>query len=619
MKKRGFFSSKKAQITLFVILGIAIIIGVVIFFLIRTGQSEQPLSEDMKEAHDFYLSCIESHAREGIAILGEQGGYIKIPDFVPGSEYRPFSSTLDFFGQPVPYWYYVSGNNLLKEQAPSRRSMESELADYIKERIRVCDFSDFGSRGYDIFIDEDADIDVSIGELGVSISVRNDFSARKQEDYALVTNHEVSVASKLGKFYNLAMDVYENEKESMFLENYALDVLRLNAPVTGVELTCSPMVFVDENIRENLTNSLSENIAAIKLRGSYYSVSDKKQEYFVTDIGKNIDENVNFIYSPSWTSRIEIYGDRVVEPIGLQEGLAILGFCYVPYHLVYDINFPVLIQFYDNRELFQFPVAVLIEKNNPREALPSIAGTNIESEVCKYNNQDVEIYTYDVNLYPVEANIKFKCLNSICSIGETRKSGEDAVLNAKMPQCVNGFIVANAEGYAEEKYQFSSNEETTAYIVMRKIYNVSLDLGNVDSALVTFKSDRYTAAVLYPEMKDIKLIEDYYNVSVYVYKNSSLRFPAKTERKCINVPKEGIGGFFGVEEEKCFDINFPATEASLAVVGGGKTQEYITEEQLMNSRELNIDIPLFGVPSSLEELNENYGKVEDSNLRIIFE
>jgi rod shape-determining protein MreC len=27
------------------------------------------------------------------------------------SEYMPFSSQLDFLGNPVPYWYYISGNN----------------------------------------------------------------------------------------------------------------------------------------------------------------------------------------------------------------------------------------------------------------------------------------------------------------------------------------------------------------------------------------------------------------------------------------------------------------------------------------------------------------------------
>ena len=36
----------------------------------------------------------------------------------------------------------------------------------------------------------------------------------------------------------------------------------------------------------------------------------------------------------------------------------------------------------------------------------------------------------------------------------------------------------------------------------------------------------------------------------------------------------------GLQREQCFDINIPETEITFAVVGGGKTSEYITEEQL---------------------------------------
>ena len=44
----------------------------------------------------------------------------------------------------------------------------------------------------------------------------------------------------------------------------------------------------------------------------------------------------------------------------------------------------------------------------------------------------------------------------ICSIGDTRSDGRDAALIAKFPQCVNGFILASAEGYEQAKYQIST-------------------------------------------------------------------------------------------------------------------------------------------------------------------
>ena len=610
-------SDKKGQVTIFIILAIIIVAGVVLYFILQGGGKVE-LSPEMQPVYDYYLSCVEEHARQGVGLLGEQGGYIEPPDFILGSQYMPFSSQLDFFGQPVPYWMYVSGNNLLKEQVPSKGDMEEQLADYVGDRLSDCDFSIWNNQGYDVYV-EQGSVDVHIKDAVVELSFDNLVVLGFGGKSVSVSSHEINVDSKLGKFYDLALDVYNYEKQNMFLEKYAVDVLRLYAPVAGVELTCSPKVFVDEIIRQDLIEAMSANIGALKLKGSYYDLGDKENKYFVTDVGRNVDENVNFMYMPSWPTRVEIYGDRVVEPVGLQEGLGVLGFCYVPYQLIYDVDFPVLIQFWNEEEIFQFPIAVVIDKNQEREALPSVGGTSIESEVCKYKNQNVDIYTYDLDLNPVEARVKFKCLGSLCSLGETSLEGGEAFLDAQVPQCVNGFIIADAEGYATGKYQISTNEESVANVLMKKKYEVNLDLGNVEQALVRFDSGEHMAVAMYPEMKTIELVEDYYNVSVYVYKNSTLTFPAVSQSKCVDVPKEGIGGFFGLEEEKCFDITIPETQAEFVVVGGGKTQEYITQGQLKDAIELNIKVPLFDTPSSLEQVQINYMEVEDSVVSLVWE
>jgi len=608
---------KKGQVTVFIIIAVVIVVGIVAYFAVRGGIGGSSVPREMQPVYDYYLSCLQEQAREGTSLLGEQGGYIEVPDFVPGSNYRPYSSQLDFFGQPVAYWMYVSGNNLLKEQVPSKNDMEGQLEEYVADRVSYCDFSDFYEQGYDVYVDtDDVKVNVEIEDNKVDVSVDNDLVIVYGEDSVIVQGHEVDVDSKLGKFYDLAIEVYNYEKKEMFLELYALDVMRLYAPVTGVELSCAPKVFVEEEIREELVNGLAANVGALKLDGDYYSLSEGENDYFVTDAGIGVDENVNFVYSIDWPTRVEIYGDLVAEPVGLQDGLSVLGFCYVPYHFVYDIDFPVLIQFYDEQEIFQFPVSVVIDKSQAREALPSVAGEYIEAEVCKYPNKEVLVETYDTSLNPVSARIQFKCLDSLCEIGETDSSGS---LYVDMPRCINGFIVANAEGYQETKYQISTNEETSASVIMNKLYSVGLDLGSVDSAMVSFVSDDYSTSAYYPEMDSVELVEGYYNVTVYAYSGSSLIIPETHERKCVEVPEDGIEGLFGAVKERCFNIDLPSTEVEMAVVGGGKTREYITEGQLEGARELNVNVPLFGVPGSLDELQDNYIKVEDSIVYLSFE
>lgn len=608
---------KSAQVTIFIVIAIVVVGGIVAYFALRDGFGIG-VPQELRPAYDYYISCLEASAREGVNLLGEQGGRIEIPEFEPGSAYMPFSSQLNFLGQAVPYWMYVSGNNLLREQIPKKGEMEVELANYIGERIGDCDFEDFEKMGYDVYVEEGV-VSSDINDFSVDVNVKNKVTIFKGESSVVVENHDFSIDSKLGEFYKMARDVYDYEKESAFLEDYALDVMRLYAPVTGTELGCAPKIFVEENIKEDIVSGLSANIPALKLKGDYYDLSSVEDSYFVTDIGRDIDENVNFMYSPRWPTSIEIYGDMVAKPVGLQEGMGLMGFCYVPYHFIYDINFPVLIQFYDEEEIFQFPIAVVISKSRARVALPTTGGTSIESRVCEFKNQDVDVYTYDVDLNPVEARIQFKCLDDVCDIGETEAGTSDAILRGQFPQCVNGFIVASAEGYADARYQISTNEESIANIVLNRKYDIDLDLGDVDKALVNFVSDDYSVTALYPDMDSVELVEGFYNVSVFVYDDSSLKFPASSRSECVDVPESGLAGAFGAQTEKCYDINIPEMDVDFAVVGGGRTAEYITVGMLENAVELNINVPLFGLPESLEGLQENYLRAEDEFIYLEFE
>jgi hypothetical protein len=616
----SFASKTKAQVTLFIIIALIIIGGIGIYYVAK-NVSVGGIPGNLKPAYDNYISCLSESAKQGIALLGERGGYIKLPEFSPGSGYMPFSSQLNFLGEPVAYWMYVSGNNIVKEQMPTKTDMEKQLNDYIKERVAKCDFSEIEKQGFIVSVDtSDVSVSSKISDLSVEVTVNAPASISLKDNTAVVNKHTISVDSKLGKFYSMATGVYDYEKKNMFLENYALDVLKLYAPVTGVDLSCAPKIFIEDNVRTDLKNALEVNIPTIKLQGNYYSLADKEQEYFVVNTGKPMSENVNIIYSKDFPTKIEMFGDKVINPVGLQAGLGILGFCYVPYHFVYDMSFPVLIQFYDTKEIFQFPVAVVIKSNSPREAVSTETAGSMESEICNHKTQSVQIKTYDMNLNGVEANIQYKCMNEECYIGKTTLNGNDATLNADMPSCVNGLVIATAEGYAETKQFISTNSENFANIAMSKLHEVPVEInaGN-NVAIVSFVSDKYSTNVYYPDMKTANLMEGYYNVTAYIYKNSTIKFPATADRKCFNVIKSGVPGYLGFTEEKCFDVNTPEQEAGFVVIGGGKSAEYVAENKIQGAGvKMTITAPYFDTPTDLKGMQNNYLKVDDSSLDISY-
>ena len=106
--------NKRAQLTAFIIIAIIIIASGVLYFVFRDSLTVAGIPPSIEPVYNNFLSCLEEDIFIGIDLLESQGGYIEIPDFEPGSHHMPFSSQLDFLGNPIPYWYYVSGNNIQK-------------------------------------------------------------------------------------------------------------------------------------------------------------------------------------------------------------------------------------------------------------------------------------------------------------------------------------------------------------------------------------------------------------------------------------------------------------------------------------------------------------------------
>lgn len=600
-----FVGNKRGQVGIYVILAL-LVIGVILgYFIVRTYVLPGGVSAEFQPIYTQYESCIKENAETAISLAESQGGWVELPDYAPGSEFAPSSSQLNFLGFPIPYWYYISNNGHQKEQVPSKSDIERGISNYIFERIKECDFEKYYSEGFFINQSDIADVKTTINDDSIQIVVNAPLLAYKEGGgSARRTSHNVEIKSKLGSLYKDAIAIYNKEKSEAFLENYAVDIFRTYAPVDGVELGCSGKVWKTREVIENIKQAIGANMGAIKF------ASSKGKDYFVVEA--SVKNNVNLMYSRNWPTKIEIIGANdelmVAEPVGIQEGMGMMGFCYAPYHFVYNIQYPVLIQISNGMEIFQFPVVVVIDRNMPREGIYSEIMVEEETpDVCAYLTQDVDIGVYDTNLNRIDANISYSCLNQICKLGET----VDGRLVAKAPVCVNGILIAKKEGYVEKKQVFSTNDETSAEIIMDKEYNVELELESGgkkvnDMAIVSFTGEggKITSSVL-PELKNIKLSEGFYNVSVYVYSNTTLVLPSTTQRQCTEVPKGAFGGFFGITEEKCYDIEIPETKIEGALIGGGKGEIYLLPSDLEKGK-LKLEIGMLPMPKTLEELQSNF-------------
>jgi hypothetical protein len=605
--------NKKGQVTIFIIIGILLVAGVVTFLWLRGNLSVVNVPASIQPAYTAFVSCLEDKTNLGIKSLESQAGYIDLPKFEPGNSFMPFSSQLNFFGSQIPYWYYVSGNNIQKTQIPTKINMEQSLAAFINDNIRDCNYNDYYEQGFDI-VQAEPTATVTINNNEVNVNLKMDMTINYKNDTTIIRNHKTIIKSKLGSLYNSAKTIYDKEQKELFLEDYAIDNLRLYAPVDGTELTCSPKIWNADEVFGNIKSAVETNTLAL----STQSPKTTTEKYFYVDA--KISDSVRFINSKDWASSFEVNPSdeniMIANPVGNQQGLGILGFCYISYHFVYNIKYPILVQVYNGDETFQFPMAIIIQGNKARTATNGSA-ESVSSDLCPYKNTMQTISTYNTNLNVIPALISYECLGQTCLIGNS----SSGTLTTKFPQCNNGYVIARANGYQETRYLYSTVSSGSASVIMNKLYplNVNLKLSgqNYNSqAMIYFDSASDSKVVSYPQQKTVQLTEGDYNISVYIYRNSSINFPATTRKECTKIASTGIGGLFGLTEEKCFDVKLPQQIITNSLAGGGKQSYYFFEDDLKNFKSIEINAGSFSVPNTLDELQKNYLTFDTKELEV---
>ena len=78
---------KRAQITIFIIIGVILLLSLSIVIVIRTETSKVfvekfLLPEEIIPIREYTQNCLESVSREAINRIGANGGFIDIPDII---------------------------------------------------------------------------------------------------------------------------------------------------------------------------------------------------------------------------------------------------------------------------------------------------------------------------------------------------------------------------------------------------------------------------------------------------------------------------------------------------------------------------------------------------------
>ena len=157
-------NSKKGQLTVFVIIGIIILISIFSFIFLKSWLNQKEIEVEEKKAQeintassavkDFVEQCIFSTAKEAILENSWQGGYFLLPEH----------ATQDLFSN-LPYHYYLGQDLSLNDDF-----FATELGAYVDNSINFClqDFKYLNSQGYNVTF-ENSSSEVVLTPKGVIV------------------------------------------------------------------------------------------------------------------------------------------------------------------------------------------------------------------------------------------------------------------------------------------------------------------------------------------------------------------------------------------------------------------------------------------------------------------
>lgn len=609
--KRGkhFFNfkkfNKKAQLTIFIIIALIIVSGTIIFLIFKNNLFNLNNSKTIQPVLNTLDSCIQNIGKEGVYLLEVQGGYIYLPEYEEGSYNFPSSSYLNFLGNSVPFWDYYSPSSINKIKIPTKESMEKQLKNFIESKIYNCGFSENYNQNYEIDL-KNIEIYPKIENNKIIIDSNFDLNIKLNNESFSSNNYKTEIKTNLGILYEDALKVYNKNKKEFILENYTIDILRMYAPVDGFEISCSPKIWETQSIFYTLKEVIPANIRSINSKNKNPSNSDFK--YFYQNF--NTKGDVNFLTDSEWPMFMEVNPSQgnflVSNPVGNTPELSLLGFCFVNYHFVYSLNYPVLVQVSKDNEIFQFPILVYINKNKPKESLTKPTSYE-DADLCSNKNVPIKIFAYDSNSNPIKNfEAEYECLNQKCFLGNSSFNNTFLI-----PECFNGILTIKSSGYSDIKSLLSDPfKESEINLFLNKEYNKNLQIlvdnsVSNEQAIISFKSDDFSKDVLYPKEKNVSLTKGIYNISVQIYKNISMNLPEYETEICLP-SKSGIKGFFGISEKVCSKIKVPSSFSSNVIIGGGSVQNYeINDGELSNSNVLQLKVSPLKIPNTFLELTQN--------------
>ena len=526
--------NKKAQITIFTIIGLLIVLGGIVFFY-TTQNAPKPLEPEIKIIQEqvpveldpikkFANDCTYSVAVEGLKIIGEQGGYISFTDRTLNRESfaitnSPTESDVVSFTRnsdlKIPYWWYLKSANDCKngcafaskkpELRQSDNSIEKQLERYIDAKFSECtkNFDDFKRQAFKITEQGKIKTDVIITPNDIVVLVDYPLSVEKQDVKTKISQFLARVPINLDKIYDLATKITNLEIKHRYLEKHILNLLVAFSgkdrnklpPMSDMSFEFgSTMSWQKSEIKNKVIGLLSSYVPLFQVDGTYnyernFFDSELKQRLYdstIIPVANSSFSNLAayFTYLDFWQAYFDLNcnGERCI-PSSANSIISFFGI--QTYRFAYDLSFPVLVEVKDPFALndrgytFNFFLEANIRNNKamPANFTPLQTGALSErSQLCDVRTSgDIKVKVSESGTSkPIkDANVLYTLIGESCYIGLT---GADGTLTEKFPVGIGGYVNIVKDGYIGKVAEFDPKPDAsdTININVQPIYTKKL-------------------------------------------------------------------------------------------------------------------------------------------------
>jgi hypothetical protein len=660
MKKRG-------QITIFFIVGIIILLMVGTYFAVRTVwfkdtsqkefEKKTEIPTKIKPVNDYLENCLKNKVQEGIDILSLQGGYINLQtDSTPISAFSPIDKNLEIIqGSDVKtaVWFRERGNTIQESNIPSKEFMEKELESYINKRFIDCieEITSFTNEGYNLASSgTEVSSKIIIFDGTVNVQAKFPITITNDDVSFTIDNYIAVVESPIGRLYKLATQIMKKENEELIFENKTMNILIAydpEVPFASLDTFCGDKRWSKSEVISKLKNNLEMNTAAMKIKGTQYTLPDnfKIMELNMLDSEED-DLTINFMYSKSWPTFADIQPSKgdILTSSSFSSGkggeytqILTQFMCLNSYQFIYILKYPILISITDEKgNSFSFATEVIIDNNQPRKN--TLVPQQIEdtsSTICEFPTSIVNVVTYTFdkngnNLPLNDVDIELKCTPSTCPIGKVQK---DAQARLQTPSCYNGIIIGKKDGFlnAKEIQTIKPDQEEYVNLYLEPIYKKKVKIKIIDKfsgeirdpyeseeALIQFRMNNknYNTNYIYPEQQETELAAGEYTIKATLFRESTwpITTQTKTTEHCITTPEASILGALGFSKTtECENIEIPSMEFNQVMTGGEEFNYTLERQYLADQSSLIIYIMADAIPSNMEELSNIQEKISVNN------